>query len=164
MHLLYRKRDSPTYIFFWPALISSFFAACLYALKKSLESLDDWWTSGRRESTPWYIATITADRLESPFALQIACMILAYLISSRVSIAMDRFNDGYSNIQFMTSKWADAFMQLRAFAFEEVKRNPHKEKDLQKFLLTIMHKFSLLSAIAFCKLAEEKVPDPDLFP
>ena len=142
-----------------PAMIAAIIAFLLYALKKTILSLDENVDGG----LPWYIKDLADDRFNSPFPVQISAFIVAFTIVSRVSIAMDRYNEGYSNIQFMASKWADAFMQLVAFTFEEIGRNPAKEEELRLFLMDVMHKFSLMSAMCFTTLSGEEA-DPSTFP
>ena len=41
------------------------------------------------------------------------------MVSTRAKYAMERYQIGIENVQFMVSKWADAYMQLRAFVATE---------------------------------------------
>jgi hypothetical protein len=108
-------------------------------------------------------AQLDLTSFEHPIAFQSYAFSLAYLVSMRAKLALDRYTAGIENVQFMTSKWADAFMQLRAFVAAEQANCPEeKVHRINAFIQQQLHWFSMLSGCAMKALAEEKL-DLELF-
>merc|ERR1719159_1520944 len=53
--------------------------------------------------------------LMHPFAIQMLALVLGYVTVLRTNIAVDRYFEGMTNVQFFGSKWSDAYTQLSAF-------------------------------------------------
>jgi hypothetical protein len=106
---------------------------------------------------------LDVSNFEHPVAFQTYAFSLAYLVSTRAKYAMERYQIGIENVQFMVSKWADAYMQLRAFvATEQATCSKEKAVRINQFILQQLHWFSMLSGFAMLTLAEIP-PDPDFF-
>jgi predicted membrane chloride channel (bestrophin family) len=95
--------------------------------------------------------------IQHPFAVQVFALVLGYVIVFRTNMALNRYRDGMTNIQLMTSKWGDAFMQLKAFcATEKATCSEEAIKKIDTFLVQNLHYFTLLDGLAMCVLRGEE--------
>merc|ERR1719161_3130663 len=53
--------------------------------------------------------------LRHPIALQMLANVLGYVVVLRTNVAVSRYFEGITNVQFFGSKWVDAFSQLCGF-------------------------------------------------
>jgi predicted membrane chloride channel (bestrophin family) len=108
------------------------------------------------EGCPTRVAEISLPDIRHPFAVQIFAIVLGYVIVFRTNMALNRYRDGMTNIQLMTSKWGDAFMQLKAFcATDKATCSDEVEREIDNFLLEVLHWFTLLNALAMIVLRDE---------
>merc|ERR1719379_3165633 len=81
------------------------------------------------------LPNVPLPEIEHPFAVQIFALILGYVIVFRTNMALSRYRDGMANMQLMTSKWSDAYMQLKAFVCaEQSSCTALRARELGKFL------------------------------
>ena len=69
--------------------------------------------------------------ISNPFAVQIFAVVLGYVIVFRTNMALDRYREGITNVQTMTAKWGDAFMQVPARLFGKKDVESHFGPSLQ---------------------------------
>jgi hypothetical protein len=104
----------------------------------------------------------TSFTIKHPFAVQIFAVILGYVCVFRTTMALNRYQEGLGSTQVMTSKWCDAFMQLKAFCSAARARETVESKRQQLDLLTatLLHWFTLMDALAVCALSAEEGINP----
>lgn len=90
-------------------------------------------------------------QLTHPFGTQIYAIILGLCVVFRTNMALGRYREGMANLQLMTSKWADAFMQVSAFVNSSVACGVAPE-NLYAWREQMAHWFSLMSAMAIMTL------------
>jgi predicted membrane chloride channel (bestrophin family) len=111
---------------------------------------------GENANVSWLIP-FELPAIEHPFAVQIFAIVLGYVIVFRTNMALGRYRDGMTNVQLMTSKWGDAFMQLKAFAAtEKATASPKQCEEIDEFMAKAIHWFTLLNALAMITLADEE--------
>merc|ERR1719387_774931 len=117
--------------------------------------------SGRQVSASFF-GLQTSFTIKHPFAVQIFAIILGYVCVFRTTMALSRYQEGLSHTQLMTSKWCDAFMQLKAFCSAARSRETVEKRRMQLDVLTstLLHWFTLLDALAVCALNAEEGVDP----
>jgi predicted membrane chloride channel (bestrophin family) len=128
---------------FFPAFFSSMM--CLVLTERSEDST----------LSTNVLPNVPMPTIDHPFAVQIFGLILGYVIVFRTNMALSRYREGMANMQQMTSKWSDAYMQLKAFVCaEQCTCTPERARKLGSFLSKSLHWFSLMDAVAMCNLAE----------
>ena len=93
----------------------------------------------------------------NPFGAQVFMIVLGYLLVTRLSLIISRWDSGCQGMTVMISKWADAHATLSAFIETEYKKKDttaeHRER-LNVAHQAVTHYFSLLHAIALINLRE----------
>lgn len=95
--------------------------------------------------------------LHHPIAIQMLGIVLGYVIVLRCNVAVGRYFEAMSHIQFFGSKWVDALSQLCAFIRSSVivhKRNGREDlvPELMQLQSDLLHWFSMLHALAINSL------------
>lgn len=96
--------------------------------------------------------------LDHPIAVQMLAITLGYVTVLRTNIAVDRYFEGMTNVQFCGSKWSDAYTQLCAFIRSSARLHQTKGagtdaiKELGRLQIQLLHWFSMLHAIAINEL------------
>lgn len=107
--------------------------------------------------------------LHHPIAVQMLGIVLGYVIVLRCNVAVGRYFEAMSHIQFFGSKWVDALSQLCAFIRSSAiihKRNGREEMVpiLMQLQADLLHWFSLLHAVAINSLQITQLDfDEDFF-
>eukprot|EP00746_Dinoflagellata_sp_MGD_P006911 gnl/MRDRNA2_/MRDRNA2_113624_c0_seq1.p1 gnl/MRDRNA2_/MRDRNA2_113624_c0~~gnl/MRDRNA2_/MRDRNA2_113624_c0_seq1.p1 ORF type:complete len:482 (-),score=64.53 gnl/MRDRNA2_/MRDRNA2_113624_c0_seq1:281-1651(-) len=91
--------------------------------------------------------------LRHPIALQMLANVLGYVVVLRTNVAVSRYFEGITNVQFFGSKWVDAFSQLCGFIRTSAKCHHFAGREgaiqeLQQLQLVLLHWFSLLHGLA----------------
>mmetsp|Transcript_2320 Transcript_2320/g.5445 ORF Transcript_2320/g.5445 Transcript_2320/m.5445 type:complete len:406 (+) Transcript_2320:23-1240(+) len=89
------------------------------------------------------------ETLAHPYAHQVFAISVGFLLVFRSNLSYQRFWEGLSNVQQMSTKWDDACLQL--VAFEEAENEP----DGQRFKFCAIHLFCLLHASAIQHLRDD---------
>jgi len=95
-----------------------------------------------------------------PFAAQVFAIVLGFAIVFRTNMALGRYWEGVTNVEQMTSKWCDSYMQLCNYINATIMRNPGNEEALERLSLlreTLAHWYTLMGAVAICHLRAEEV-------
>jgi len=87
-----------------------------------------------------------------PYVYQVYTFVLGFVIVFRCNLAYQRFWEGRSCLELMTSKWSDAALQ--SVVFDNIARKP--EMDRRAFRARILSLFSLLHATALCQLHDNE--------
>eukprot|EP00397_Hematodinium_sp_SG-2012_P009965 GEMP01010065.1.p1 GENE.GEMP01010065.1~~GEMP01010065.1.p1 ORF type:complete len:599 (+),score=95.25 GEMP01010065.1:149-1945(+) len=99
--------------------------------------------------------------VHDPFALQIFAGLLGFALVFRMNNSLQRYWEGVTHMEVMTSKWADCYNQLCNYIHVTRIRpdgDPAKEKRLDLMRTALIHWFSMMGAEAICNLRNE---DPD---
>lgn len=95
-------------------------------------------------SQEWY----EEDLILHPFAVQTLATVVGYLLCVRTNLALSRWMEGISDVEWMLSKWNDAYLQLNAF----FSGKPDPDNRILYFRVRIAHWFALMSCLAFATL------------
>lgn len=93
------------------------------------------------------------DYIFNALGIQILASVTGYLVVMRTNMALNRWMDGLSNVQLMTSKWGDAYTTLNGF-FSGRKGEVEVHERIVMFRMRLAHWFSLLSCLAFASLRQ----------
>jgi len=105
-----------------------------------------------------FVPKIMLPFLKHPIAVQMLAIVLGYVTVLRTNIAVDRYFEGMTNVQFFGSKWSDAYTQLCAFIRSSAKLHQMKGAgentidNLAKLQIQLLHWFSMLHALAINEL------------
>merc|ERR1719421_887851 len=161
----YRNKDAAIWLvlrkqgsIFPRSILPATFSACICLL---FASGNPQTATGRQEVSASFFGLQTSFTIKHPFAVQIFAIILGYVCVFRTTMALSRYQEGLSHTQLMTSKWCDAFMQLKAFcSAARAKETVDKRKtQLDVLTQTLLHLFTLLDALAVCALNAEEGKD-----
>jgi len=87
---------------------------------------------------------------EHPYVYQIYTFVLGFVLVFRCNLAYQRFWEGRTCLELMSSKWSDAALQ--SIIFDNVANKP--EMDRRAFRARILSLFSLLHATALARLQD----------
>merc|ERR1719159_202689 len=96
--------------------------------------------------------------LQHPIAVQMLAIVLGYVTVLRTNIAVGRYFEGMTNVQFFGSKWNDAYTQLCSFIRSSAKVHVMKGagdqviEELGELQVRLLHWFSLLHCLAINEL------------
>jgi len=96
--------------------------------------------------------------LQHPIAVQMLAIVLGYVTVLRTNIAVGRYFEGMTNVQFFGSKWNDAYTQLCSFIRSSAKLHVIKGagdnmmNELGELQIKLLHWFSLLHCLAINEL------------
>ena len=161
----YRNKDAAIWLvlrkqgsIFPRSVLPAAFSACICLL---FASGNPQTATGRQDIQASFFGLETSFTIKHPFAVQIFAIILGYVCVFRTTMALSRYQEGLSHTQLMTSKWCDAFMQLKAFcSAARAKETVDKRKtQLDVLTQTLLHWFTLLDALAVCALNAEEGKD-----
>jgi len=92
----------------------------------------------------YYGFWITSEIVSHPFVYQVFTFVLGFVIVFRANLAYQRFWEGRTCLELMSSKWSDAALQ--SVVFDNVSKKP--EFDRRAFRARMVSLFSLLHATA----------------
>jgi len=87
---------------------------------------------------------------EHPYVYQVYTFVLGFVIVFRCNLAYNRFWEGRTNLELMTSKWSDAALQ--SVVFDNIAKKP--EMDRRAFRARMVALFSLLHGTAMATLQD----------
>eukprot|EP00397_Hematodinium_sp_SG-2012_P019369 GEMP01019897.1.p1 GENE.GEMP01019897.1~~GEMP01019897.1.p1 ORF type:complete len:484 (+),score=77.33 GEMP01019897.1:375-1826(+) len=94
-----------------------------------------------------------------PFAPQVFAIVLGFAIVFRTNMALGRYWEGVTNMEQMTCKWSDSYMQLCNYMNCTLMGAKGKDKEVEKRVdllrRTLAHFFTMLTALAVCQLRSE---------
>jgi len=91
-----------------------------------------------------------SDVFDHPYVYQIYTFVLGFVLVFRCNLAYQRFWEGRTCLELMSSKWSDAALQ--SIIFDNVANKP--EMDRRAFRARILSLFSLLHATALARLQD----------